>query len=74
MSSQQHSWSEGCSGGVWGASGGSDLGGSLLGGPAAPAVEVAQSQPLLGTASGAGPRAGTGAQGQFHGAAFCLLA
>ena len=64
MSSQQQTWPEGYDGGAWGVPGGSHLGGSLLGGPA---VEVAQSQPLLGSAPGAG--AGAGAQGQFHGAA-----
>ena len=73
MPGSQQTWSEGFSGGVWEASGSPDMGDPLLGGPAAPAVEVAQSQPLLGTASGPGPGAGAGAQGQFHGAAFRLL-
>ena len=73
MPSSQQTWSEGLGEGVWEASGSPDMGDSLLDGPAAPAVEVAQSQPLLGAASGAGPGAGAGAQGQFHGAVFRLL-
>ena len=68
--SQQQAWPEGWSEDAWGALGGSDMGGSLLGRPAAAAVEVAQSQPYLGSALRAG--AGAGAQGQFHGVA-CRL-
>lgn len=71
LSSQQQAWSEGYGGGAWGGSGGYNLAGSLLGGPEAPAVEVAQSQPLLSSALGAG--SGAGAQGRFHGSACPFL-
>lgn len=63
--SQQQAWPEGWSEDAWGALGGSGMGGTLLGRPAAAAVEVAQSLPYLGSAL----RAGAGTQGQFHGVA-----